>query len=263
MSPTPGFLNAQSLGFVEGLYEDYIKDPSSVSEEWRRYFQQENNGVRRIGPSFKAGSIFHGPATETRQTTGPAPSLTALAALTTPNAPLGSIRPGAAPSMDIAVRQDRLDQLIRAYRVRGHMTAKIDPLDLPRNDHAELDPAYYGFVESDLQQSFSSRTIYGTETLTLAQIIERMSNTYCRSIGVEFMHIHDGEAKHWLQERMEGTGNRIEISKDMQRRIFSALTDAGMLEEFIQKKYLGAKSFSLEGSESLIPSRLIARRSTA
>ncbi|HVW27208.1 MAG TPA: 2-oxoglutarate dehydrogenase E1 component [Polyangiaceae bacterium] len=168
--------------------------------------------------------------------------------------PVGSLRPVSSnETLDIAIRQDRVDQLVRAYRVRGHMIAKIDPLGMPRPPMAELDPKYYHLTEEDMDRRFSSRTIYGTETLTLREILERLRNTYCRSIGVEFMHMHDLEPKNWLQERMEGTENRLEISVAEQRRIVTLLTDAVILEEFIQRKYLGAKSFSLEGSESLIP----------
>ena len=154
---------------------------------------------------------------------------------------------------DMAVRQDRVDQLVRAFRVRGHMIAKVDPLGLPRPHYEELDPEYYGLSQVDLQQVFSSRTISGTQSLSLAEILERLRNTYCRSIGVEFMHIHDPSAKNWLQERMEATQNRLELDLKTQRHILTLLTDAVMLEEFIQRKYVRAKSFSLEGSESLIP----------
>lgn len=169
-------------------------------------------------------------------------------------APVGSLRPvTAADTLDIAIKQDRVDQLVRAFRVRGHMIAKIDPLGMPRAPMPELEPKFYHLGDSDMDRRFSSRTIYGTETLTLREILDRLRNTYTRSIGVEFMHIHDLEPKNWLQERMEGTENRLEISVSEQRRILTLLTDAVILEEFIQKKYLGAKSFSLEGSESLIP----------
>jgi 2-oxoglutarate dehydrogenase E1 component len=154
---------------------------------------------------------------------------------------------------DMAVRQDRVDQLVRAFRVRGHMISKVDPLGLPRPHYEELDPEYYGLDQADLNQVFSSRTIHGTQSLTLADILERLQNTYCRSIGVEFMHIHDPAAKNWLQERMESTQNRLELTVETQRHILTLLTDAVMLEEFIQRKYVSAKSFSLEGSESLIP----------
>src|SRR5690606_32329232 len=142
----------------------------------------------------------------------------------------------------------------RAYRVRGHMIAKIDPLDLPRGEEPpELAPEFYGLSDADLDRRFSSRTIYGTETLTLREILARLEATYCQSVGVQFMHIDDLSAKNWLQERMEGVDNRVTLSRQEQRRVLSKLTDAVILEEFVQKKFLGAKSFSLEGSEGLIP----------
>lgn len=288
-------LGTHSLPFLEELYEAFLKEPSSVSPDWRAYFSSFGappNGAK-LGPSFAPRSLFnpagapHGgkngqPAmrgngaaravvAEAPPPAEPAPvSHEAPAPVSDSNfvryeeeralagdlrlAPVGSLRPlSVADTLDIAIRQDRVDQLVRAYRVRGHMIAKIDPLGMPRPPITELDPKAYHLNEEDLDRRFSSRTIYGTETLTLREILERLRNTYCRSIGVEFMHIHDLEPKNWLQERMEGTENRLEISVADQRRILTLLTDAVILEEFIQRKYLGAKSFSLEGSESFIP----------
>ncbi len=256
--------NPSNLAFIEALYADYLEDPASVPEQWRSYFEREMGGRSTpIGPQFKARSLFNPPAPVSSgnghggngHAGGAALSAQATVNLTDADLrqpPIGSIRPQVA-SMEIAVRQDRVDQLVRAYRVRGHMIASIDPLNMPRPEHRELDPKYYGLTDQDLDRPFSSRTIFGTESLTLREILGRLRNTYCRSIGVEFMHIHDIESKNWLQDRMEGTENRLAISTQEQRRIFTMLTDASILEEFIQKKYLGAKSFSLEGSESLIP----------
>jgi 2-oxoglutarate dehydrogenase E1 component len=133
------------------------------------------------------------------------------------------------------------------------MIAAIDPLGLPRAQQPELEPEFYGLTERDLDRKFSSRTISGPKTLTLREILQRLRNTYCRSIGVQFMHIDDLTVKNWLQDRMEGSENRTELQRDEQLRILKKLTDAVIFEEFIQKKFLGAKSFSLEGSESLIP----------
>jgi 2-oxoglutarate dehydrogenase E1 component len=161
-----------------------------------------------------------------------------------------SSAPGAS---EMAVRQDRVDQLVRAFRVRGHMISKVDPLGLPRPHYEELDPEYYGLTQNDLRRVFSSRTISGTQSMVLSEMLDRLRDTYCRSIGVEFMHIHDPAAKNWLQDRMESTQNRLELDVSTQRHILTLLTDAVMLEEFIQRKYVRAKSFSLEGSESLIP----------
>jgi 2-oxoglutarate dehydrogenase E1 component len=236
--------NTLSLPFLEGLYADYLSDPSSVAPEYRDYFAQVERDERfarapRLGPSFHTRSLFN-PASVNGHA-APAP----VAASKEPSATIGVTA--------AAVRQDALDALVRAYRVRGHMMAKIDPLGLPRPSQPELDPEFYGLYADDLERTFSSRTIFGAESLTLREILNRLRNTYCRSIGVQFMHIDDLNVKNWLQERMEGSENRIQLTRGEQLRILTKLTDAVMFEEFIHKKFVGAKSFSLEGSESLIP----------
>ena len=114
-------------------------------------------------------------------------------------------------------------------------------------------PEFYGLTESDMERRFACETMHSEGTLTLREILERLRNTYCRSIGVQFMHIDDSFVRHWLQERMEGSGNRINLDRAEQIRILTRLTDAVIFEEFIRKKFIGAKSFSLEGAESLIP----------
>ena len=118
----------------------------------------------------------------------------------------------------------------------------------------ELDPAYFGFTDADMDTPFLTSSITGPPTArSLRTIIAHLHNTYCRHIGAQFMHIDDIEIREWLQERMESTENRIELSRKQQVRILTRLTDATIFEEFIQKKFIGAKSFSLEGAESLIP----------
>ncbi len=263
-------LSSHSLAFIEELYAQFLGDPDSVPEDWREHFTAlgrdgEFASRPQLGPSFHAPSIFNpsnggangaSVTTPNRSSASSGQWESAVAPVSPSNgahAPLGSIRPLAPGVSDQVIRQDRVDQLIRAYRVRGHMMAKVDPLELPRANQPELDPTFYGLQADDLDQAFSSRTIYGYETLTLRQIISRLRNSYCRSIGVEFMHIHDLDVKNWLQDRMEGMENRTELSREEQVRIFTKLSDAVVFEEFIQKKYRGAKSFSLEGSQSIIP----------
>ncbi len=153
----------------------------------------------------------------------------------------------------IAWQQDRVTQLVHAYLVRGHMVAAIDPLEMSPPVHPELDPVFYGFTETDLGQQFSTHGIPAAGFLTLREILEHLRVTYCRSIGAEFMHINDTERRAWLRDRMERTQNHIHLKRDEQLRILTRLTDAVIFEEFIQLKYPGAKSFSLEGAESLIP----------
>jgi 2-oxoglutarate dehydrogenase E1 component len=222
--------NIQNLGFVEGLLEDFARDPESVPKEWRDYFENLGNGESvevRTGPSRRSESLFHRPA----QAEG--------------------VR-----ERDVLRgfgAQDRVDQLIRVYRMRGHIIAQVDPLGLMQPMPPELEPSYYSLSEADMDRRFSCETLYCEGPLTLRQILERLRNTYCRYIGVEYMHIDDLLARRWLRKRMEPTENRIELTRPEQIRILTRLTDAVTFEEFIRKKFIGAKSFSLEGSESLIP----------
>jgi 2-oxoglutarate dehydrogenase E1 component len=235
-----------SLSFAEALYFDYLRDPQSVPPDWRRCFEElaaaDGGGKPRAGPSFEPPRLFR--ADRRAGTNGaPAPARRARAD-----------GDGAVRGLDLAGLQDRVDQLVRAYRVRGHMIAHTSPLGLPRPQPPELDLAFHGLTEADLDRTFSSQSIPGiADQTTLRGILERLRNTYCRSIGVEYMHIHDLRVRGWLRDRMESTENRLTLGRGEQIRILTRLTDAVIFEEFIQRKYLGAKTFSLEGAESLIP----------
>lgn len=225
-------INSHSLSFIEMLYERYLEDPGSVSPEWQATFSGwqppptgPSNGS--AGP-FARRSIFD-PASEL---------------------PRGS---GTDRRLEQAGRQESLDMLIRCYRVRGHMLAKLDPLEQHRPLPPELDPAFYGFTDADMDRTFSTQWLGGPSARTLRDILTWLRNTYCRSIGAQFMHIDSMTVRSWLQNRMESTANHIKLTRDEQLRILTRLSDAVVFEEFVQKKFLGAKSFSLEGAESLIP----------
>lgn len=227
-------LNSQSLEFAEGLYEDFTRDPDSVPEDWRAYFQSLSNGAAqgngyRTAPSFRPPGIFGG-------------------------APGALLRVGTDQDVeDLIHLQYRIDKLVRNYRVRGHAIAHLNPLGNSKDViPPELDIAHFGITEADLDKTLPS-LLSGGNHLTVREIVARLQNTYCRYIGVHFMHIDDLAVREWLQERMESTENHLTLSRDEQIRIFTRLTDATTLEEFIQRKFVGAKSFSLEGAESLIP----------
>jgi 2-oxoglutarate dehydrogenase E1 component len=245
--------NTLSLEFVEALYADYLRDAESVSPDWRHYFDELShaggNGAK-LAPSFRPSPK---PLPAARPASGPdvavPPSLPAASRASRAFPVLAD----EAEAIEVALLQDRVDQLVRAYRVRGHLVAQVDPLGLPRPELPELDPKTYGFTEADMDRSFSTDTIEGTQVMTLRRILERLRNTYCRSIGVQFMHMDDLTVRHWLQVRMEGSENRLTLSRKEQLRILNRLTTAAIFEEFIQKRFLGAKSFSLEGAETLIP----------
>jgi 2-oxoglutarate dehydrogenase E1 component len=230
----PENLGTVNLAFLEGLYEDYLRNPDSVPVDWRDYFAKIAEGEfrfpkPRFGPSFQPFSIFNPPSVSRRAT------------------------PGRLADSEIAAMQDRVYLLTRLYRVRGHRIAQVDPLGLPRPIPPELTPEFFGFTEADMDQPVYSETFQFDGPLTLGKLLERLRNTYCRSIGVQYMHIDNLSVRRWLQRRMEPTENRLQLSREEQLRILTRLTDAVTFEEFIRKKFVGAKTFSLDGSESLIP----------
>lgn len=210
-------MNVFSRAYIDGLYEDFQSDPSSLPAEWQSYFQD-------FDPSDEN---FTKP-----------PTVSAL--------------PEDKDSR-VAQLQDRVDQLVRGFRVRGHLEAKIDPLGIARPTNRELNPENYALLPSDMKRSFSARTIDGDNFRPLEEIVAQLRETYCRSIGAQFMHIDDHDVRHWLQTKMEGCNNRLQLDRETQIRILTKLTDATIFEEFMRKKYIGAKTFSLEGAETLIP----------
>jgi 2-oxoglutarate dehydrogenase E1 component len=219
-----------NLAYIEELHEAYRRDRNSVSAEWQAYFNAGQNGKSWTDQSVPSlipqqRSIFN-----------PAP-----------------VRAAATNGDYSSADKERIFRLIRAYRVRGHNIARIHPIGEPPPAPPELDPAYFGITNADLSRPFSSETLFWPGQLTLGQILRRLHHTYCRSIGVEYMHIDAVSIRRWLQKRLETTENHIQLSRQTQLRILTKLTDAVIFEEFVRKKFIGAKTFSLEGCESLIP----------
>ena len=226
------FAPYSNLAYVELLYSQYRQDPKSVSPEWQRYFaenlDEKKNGHSQLSPTFTPRSIFN-------------PAAAAGGS--------GEFQPGPRAGSI----HERVYEMVRNYRVRGHMIASVDPLGAPRPSVPELELEYYGFNDSELNMLVNSASLpYGTP-LTVREIYERMRNTYGRSIGAQFMHIGDNMIRQWLQRRMEISQNHLDLSHDEQVRILTRLTDAVIFEEFLRKKFLGAKTFSLDGSETLLP----------
>ncbi len=220
-----GAVDSSNLSYVEGLYQEYLKAPDTVSVEWRDYFRHV---VEASKHSEGAADQFFRP----------------------PQIRDGLVTPA---QLDAAILQERVEELIRNYRATGHFAAKLDPLGQPRDPVPELEPSFVGFSESDMDRTFSTLNLGGPNLRTLREILQWLRNTYCRSIGAQFMHIDDTRVREWLQNRMEATENRCQLTRDEQLRILKRLSDAVVFEEFILKKFLGAKSFSLEGAETLVP----------
>jgi 2-oxoglutarate dehydrogenase E1 component len=233
MSTTPSDLTSFNLGFAEDLYLRYQSDPFSVPEDWQVYFKECGNGSHPSHPPLaEAARACKGVHVDQPE---PGPKCTICGR-----------------EEQMSALQQRVDKLINSYRMRGHRIACIDPLGQPLPELPELDPAYYGLTLED-PRLYAAGMLAPGKMLSLGEILDGLRETYCRSIGVQFMHIDDLAVREWLQTRMEASRNHIAMSRDRQIRILAKLTDAVIIEEFIQNKFIGSKRFSLEGAESLIP----------
>jgi 2-oxoglutarate dehydrogenase E1 component len=228
-------LDIGSLGFVEDLYVRYLRDAGSVTGDWREYFG-----------SLEAGDMT---LASSRARTWTAPRIVSGNRVIREAVYAGE----EGKALESAEYQDQVNLLVRNYRVRGHIIAQLDPLERPQPRPPELELRFYGFDEHDLDRRVYCIDFHATNVRTLGDLIACLRDTYCRSIAVQYMHIDDLAIRRWLQERMELSRNRLKLSAEEQRRMLTRLTNAVIFEEFIRKKYVGAKTFSLEGCESLIP----------
>ena len=215
-----GFLDGLPTGeaaHLAGLYDAWAADPKAVAPGWGSLFGALANGGLPMGEG-------------------------------TARAPAASASVRAATTDSI-----RALMLIRAYRVRGHLEANLDPLGLTEiSPHPELDPKAYGFTEADMDREIFIDNVLGLETATVRQIVKVLRETYCGSIGVEFMHIQSPEQKTWIQRRIEGAPWLTAFDVNAKRTILEDLTRAEGFEVFCQKKYVGTKRFGIEGGESVI-----------
>src|SRR5690606_21156909 len=162
--------------------------------------------------------------------------------------------PAAADVLQATRDSVRAIMMIRAYRMRGHLHADLDPLKLLAEEPApELDPHSYGFTEADYERKIFIDNYLGLEYATVPEMLEILRRTYCSTMGVEFMHISDPEAKQWLQERIEGPDKAISCSKRGKLAILNKLVESEGFEKFLDVKYTGTKRFGLDGGEALIP----------
>jgi 2-oxoglutarate dehydrogenase E1 component len=224
-------IDLRNAAYVEGLLEEYLQDSSSVPAVWQNYFRELASGngellSARKQPSFKPSSIFN-PAGRSTEKSSEQPA---------------------------QLFQHRVDQLVVAYRVHGHLAAKLDPLGLAPRNRSPLEPERYGLSGSDFDREVMT-TFGGRDSrpLPLRELIERLSRTYCNHIGFEYMHIADRNVREWIQQRIETDDIDRSPPREIQLRILTRLTDAVIFEEFVRKKYLGAQTFSLEGAETLVP----------
>ncbi|MEM7620875.1 MAG: 2-oxoglutarate dehydrogenase E1 component [Pseudomonadota bacterium] len=255
------FLHGTNAGYIEELYAQYQDDPASVDTQWQEFFSYlKDNKTEAVqaaeGPSWarqdwpldqksELTRAFDGDWAEIEN--GAARKISARA-----------------QSNGVELSKEQMHQatkdslhalmMIRAYRVRGHLAADLDPLGLANGEsHPELKPESYGFGPQDLDRPIFIDNVLGLETSTIRNILEILQRTYCSKIGVEFTHISDGEQKAWIQERIEGTDKEISFTSQGKKAILNKLIEAQTFEKFLDVKYTGTKRFGLDGAEALVP----------
>jgi len=254
------YLSGVNETYIAELYERYLRNPNSVDPEWAELFRDLRDGPEEIAGELR-GASWAPRDSRVIGVNGGQPALSdATAGATVPPQPPVQGHPViAAGATAEQIRRATMDSiralmLIRAYRVRGHLHATLDPLGLEeRPPHAELDPATYGFTEDDLDRPIFINYVLGLESATLREIVSILNATYCGNIGVEFMHIQEPEEKAWIQERIENIRNRTDFTNRGKLTILERLTEAEEFEVFLDKRYTGTKRFGLDGGESTVP----------
>ena len=233
------FLYGGNSAFIEDLYGRYLEDPAAVDLSWRAYFDE-------LGPETRALFQRSQAALQPRREESRRELL--------PTAGAEVVDLGGERARRLIIDHLRVVMLIRAYRVRGHLLADLDPLGLAGSKHhPELDPQSYGFSEADLDREFFLDNVLGLEKATLRRILEILRQTYSSKVGVEFMHIQYPDQKAWIQARMEGSYNLLQPSAEEKRELLEQLVQAEGFERFLHVKYPGTKRFGLDGAESTIP----------
>ena len=230
----PSCLYSGNAWFVEEIYEAYLNNPESIDPEWRTYFDSFQDGM-------PTKDIAHTPIQQ------------AYSNATKHRHQSTQIQ---APAADAVLHQKQAAvlRLINAHRFNGHRQSDLDPLkQYQRPDIPELDPAFHGLTEEDMDKTFNSGSLFAPDEITLREIIHIIKTTYCGSIGAEYMHINETEQKRWIQKRLEEPLATPNYDKEQRIRILDRVIDANALEEYLHTKYVGQKRFSLEGGESLIP----------
>ena len=243
---TTSFFSGNST-FIEELYERYLQNPQSVDASWRDFFRDVTNGT--ITPQARAASW----AQVKSQVIGVAPE----AAEVKPGAGKDKKAAAGVPQADIekfAHDSIRAIMMVRAYRVRGHLMANLDPLGIEdRSHHPELDPSHYGFTDADMDREIFLDGSMGIAKAKLRDIVTILRRTYCGNIGVEFMHIQHPEQKDWIQKKFEDDRGNLTFSQEEKKAIWTTLMEVESFEQFLQIKYPSTKRFSVQGGDAMLP----------
>jgi len=210
------YLNNADPGYIESLYKEYIQNPENTEESWRKFFE-----------GFEFATNLNGNAAKFAAT-------------------------GADTNANVD-KEALVWKLIYAYRERAHLLSDTNPIRPRRNRHPHLDLSDFGLTEADLSLKFDAAKLVGLQEGTLQDIINHLHDLYCRTIGMELMHITDKEQRDWLRDRYEATADKIKYPLDKSKRILAKLNEAVVFESFLHTKFVGQKRFSLEGGETTIP----------
>ena len=254
---TTSFLSKSNSSYIEQMYEKFCHDPNQLPDSWKQYFDalgeekelinKESNGASWAPKKIKSNVDIDLDSYEKFIPSNLSYSIEE------------KIKKEKPQSSSIELEQSTKDSvraimMIRAYRIRGHLQADLDPLGLIKKENCpELLPETYGFTENDLDKKIFLDEVLGLKYATLREILEILNRTYCSNIGIEFMHMTDPEEKSWIQQRIEGKDKEIQFTERGRKAILNRLIEAEGFEKYLAKKYVGTKRFGLDGCESLIP----------
>jgi 2-oxoglutarate dehydrogenase E1 component len=247
------FLYGSNAAYIDDLYARYQANPASVDAEWQEFFKSLKDDGGNVARNARGASW--------EQPNWP-PRVDADWAETEKQ--VGDKIKAKAKDRGVEISTTDVQQatrdsihalmLIRAYRIRGHFYADLDPLGLePKKEESELDPKSYGFNEADLDRKIFLDNVLGLEFASMREIVAILRRTYCQTLGIEFMHISNAAQKGWIQERIEGRDKEISFTREGKRAILNKLVEAEGFEKFLDVKYTGTKRFGLDGAEALIP----------
>ena len=237
------FLAGINSDFLDKYYSIYLTNPNKIPKDWKAFFDGLNEEIKIVsknlsGPSWSPKKNYQNIEFESQKNNDTQKDETLQ---------VGTIEQSSKDSI-------RAIMLIRAYRIRGHLIANLDPLDLQKKDeHLELKPETYGFLKKDYKRKIFLDGVLGLQYASLDQILQILRKTYCSTIGYEFMHMSDPEEKAWIRDRIEGPHKKISFTDNGKKAILNKIIEAEGLEKYLHVKFVGTKRFGLDGGESLIP----------
>ncbi len=254
------FLYGANATFIAELYDRFLANPASVDPSWQRFFSSLGDAGSHSVAWDQAPKAVIGQPDPDAPAAAPAKDKKDGAKAAGGDK---AAAPSTAQIQEEALKALQAQQLIRAYRVRGHLLATLDPLGIEKPKmHADLDPKTYGFSEADYSRSIYLGGNLGRERATLKEILDTLQATYSGTYGVEFMHIQDPEQRQWVQSRIEAAAGKPQFSNDEKKAILGTLLEVEGFEEFVQMKYTAMKRFSIQGGDAMVPG-LVAILETA